>query len=121
MNKLLTITAIFEGVTGVTLILVPSVFVSVLLGVSLAEPSALLVARLAGTALLTLAMICWLHRNPSHSVGGIIKALLFYNIAASALLVYASTAGFTGPGIWPATLTHTVLGAWCFYALRPQR
>ncbi len=120
MNKLLTITAIFEGVTGATLILILSVFVSVLLGASLAEASALLVARLAGTALLTVAMICWLNRSAPHSVAGIIKSLLFYNIAASALLVYASMTGFSGYGIWPATLAHTALGAWCFYALRPQ-
>ncbi|MEQ1586024.1 MAG: hypothetical protein ABL895_09115 [Cyclobacteriaceae bacterium] len=122
MKTLLTITAIFEGITGLSLIIIPTIFVAVLLGIPPTESIGILVCRLTGIALLSLAIICWSYRKEME-VTGIIKALLFYNIAASALLVYASMTGFTGLGIWPATLIHAGMAVWCVKSIenRPAR
>jgi len=112
MKTLLTITAIFEGITGIALITIPASIVSILLGASITEPIGIIVGRLAGIALLSIAIACWLYRNHS-GVDGIIKAMLFYNIAASGLLMYAGVTGFSGLGIWPASILHLAFAVWC--------
>jgi len=112
MKKLLSVTAIFEAITGITLVTAPAFFILLLLGTSLTEPVGILVCRITGIALLSLAIICWSYRSEL-SAAGIIKTMLFYNIAASALLVYAGMIGFTGIGIWPVVLVHFVMAAWC--------
>jgi len=117
MKALLTITATFEGITALSLITIPMLFVSVLLGVPPTEPVGILVCRLTGIALLSLAIICWSYRTELDA-GGIIKAMLFYNIAASALLVYAWMTGFTGLGIWPATSIHAGMAVWCVKSIQ---
>ena len=44
----------------------------------------------------------------------IVAAMLFYNFAAAALLVYAGVRlGLQSPLIWPAIVAHIVLGLWC--------
>ena len=63
MKRLLTITAILEGITGLTLMIVPSLFVMILLGDKLVEPGGIMISRLAGVALLSLAIIYWFYRN----------------------------------------------------------
>lgn len=117
MKTLLTITAIFEGITGLTLMTTPVSFVLLLLGVPLTEPVGILVSRLTGIALLSLAIICWAYRRELDAAG-IIKAMLFYNIAASVLLLYAGMTGFTGLGIWPTSLIHIGLGGWCIKCIQ---
>jgi len=118
LKKLLTVTFIFEGATGLALLIVPNIVVSVLLATTLNESAGIFVSRLTGVALITLSIVCWLYRNSEHHGSGIIKAMLFYNIAAAALLVVASVNGLSGIGIWPAALLHTVLAAWCTKCLR---
>jgi len=105
MKKLLTITAIIEGITGLALLSVPSFFIMILLGDKLIESAGIMISRLAGVALLSLAIIYWFYRKVPDAKS-IVKAMLLYNIAASALLVYASIIGFSGAGLWPALLAH---------------
>jgi len=114
MKRLLTITAIFEGITGLALLSVPSLF---LLGEKLIEPAGIMISRLAGVALLSLAIINWFYRKVPDAKS-IVKAMLLYNIAASALLVYASLIGFSGAGLWPALLAHIGLAIWCVLTIK---
>ena len=79
MKSLLTITALIEGVTGLALAIMPSFVVSILLGTLLTDISAILIARLAGVALITIAIACWLSRSNTQSAV-IVKAILAYNI-----------------------------------------
>jgi hypothetical protein len=120
MKKLLTVTSIFEGVTGLALMTAPTLVVSLLLGAPLVEPAGIFVCRLTGASLLTLAMVCWLNKSELQA-SGLVKALLFYNVAAAFLLVYASLNGFPGLGIWPASLLHFGLAAWCIKYLQNKR
>ena len=119
MKTFLTLTALFEGITGLILLTIPSVFLSFLLGTALNEPGGIL-ARLTGVALLSISIACWSCRNEAHHASGIGKALLFYNIAAGSLLIYSFKAGFSGIGLWPAVIQHFVFGIWCIQLLKKQ-
>ena len=124
MKNLLTVTAGIEAATGLALLGLPSLVVSLLLGGSLDTPAALVVARVTGAALLSLGVACWLARNDekSRAAVGVVTAMLMYNVAAVAVLVYAGIGlGLSGIGLWPAVLLHAALAAWCIACLRNKR
>lgn len=117
MKSILTITALIEGVTGLALAIMPSLVVTILLGTSATDVSAILIARLAGAALITIAIACWLSRSNSQSAV-IVKAMLGYNVFSIVLLAYAVLGeGISGPGLWPAILLHVGLLIWCLSSL----
>jgi hypothetical protein len=70
------------------LLVSPTLVVAFLLGASLEAPAALVVARMAGAALLSLGCACWLARNdgPNRAVRGMVAAMLLYNSVAVAVL-----------------------------------
>ena len=118
MRSLLTITALVEGVTGLALAVVPSLIVSVLLGTSLTDAGAILIGRLAGAALITIAIACWLSRTDTRSLV-MVKVMLSYNVFSTTLLVYSALVErISGPGLWPAVLLHVGLLIWCVWSLR---
>jgi len=118
MKLLLTITALVEAATGLAMAIVPSMILSILLGISLTGPGAILIGRLAGAALVTIAIACWLSRNGSQS-SVMVKAMLAYNAFSTTLLVYAALVErISGPGLWPAVLLHVGLLVWCLSSLR---
>jgi hypothetical protein len=117
MKLLLTLTAVFEALTGIGLIVFPSMVISLLIGPLPDGAVVLTLARIAGAALISLAIACWLLRNNVTAMG-IVKAMLFYNLAATASLLYASIGDkLSGTGLWPAILLHAGLAVWCFIAL----
>ncbi|HMG04971.1 MAG TPA: hypothetical protein VK581_05885 [Chthoniobacterales bacterium] len=116
MKRLLAITAAIEAGTGLGLLVVPSVIAQVLLGGTLDSPAAATVARVAGAALLALGVVCWLARADG---GAVIVAMLFYNVAAVAILVHAAVGlALSGIGLWPAIGLHTALAGWCSAVLK---
>jgi hypothetical protein len=120
MKLLLSITAIVEGVAGLTLLLIPTVAASMLLGVPLDTPGGLVTARIAGAALIALAVACWQARNGERSSPstGVVEAMLLYNFAATVVLVYAGTRlELRSRLLWPAIVLHLGLGAWCLLTL----
>jgi len=116
MKKLLTITAIVEAGTGLGVLIAPSVLAQTLLGGPLEGPVVLTVARIGGAGLLALGIACWLSRNDGRPL---VMAMLFYNIAAVAILAYGALGlALSSSGLWPAIGLHTVLAGWCAVALR---
>ncbi|HTF17960.1 MAG TPA: hypothetical protein VK658_07800 [Chryseolinea sp.] len=117
MRSLLTVTALFEAATGLALAVAPSFVVSILLGSSLTGLPANLVGRLAGAALITIALACWLSRNSIQS-SIMVKAMVVYNVFSALLLVYAGLERTSGPGLWPAAVLHVGLLVWCLSSLK---
>jgi len=109
---------------GVTLLVSPTLVVSLLLGASLDAPAALVVARITGAALLSLGCAWWLARTdgPNRAVSGLVAAMLLYNCAAGAVLATAGVgARLVGVLMWPAVALHAVLAVWCIACLRSGR
>jgi hypothetical protein len=113
---LFTVTALVEVVAGLALLAVPSVAISLLLGVGHASPDALAIGRLGGAGLLAIGVACWIaHRDTgSPSQRGLVFGALVYNVGAVAVLAYAgSILAMAGALLWPAVVLHAGLTAWC--------
>jgi len=124
VKVLLIVTAAAETATGLALAGVPLLVISLLLGGSLDSPAALVLARMTGAALVSLGVACWLARNDTQSraARGLVAALLFYNAAIDALLVYASMGlSLSGVGLWPGVVLHAAMAVWCIACLRTGR
>ena len=122
MKYLLGLTAVFESATGLALLLAPALLASLLFGVGLDAPIGMIVARIAGAALLALGVACWLARDEGRrrSILGLIVALLLYNVAAAVVLIHAGIGlKLSGAALWPAVLAHVALALWCIACLRP--
>jgi multisubunit Na+/H+ antiporter MnhG subunit len=116
MKRLLVVSAVIEAGTGLGVLLAPSVLAQTLLGGPLEGPVALTVARVGGAGLLALGVACWLSRNEGRAL---VVAMLFYNVAAVAILTYAALGlALSGIGLWPAIGLHTALAGWCAAALK---
>jgi hypothetical protein len=98
------------------LLVAPSVVVELLLGAAPGTPAGITVSRVAGVALLALAVACWLAREDAagRAAKGRVAAMLFYKVAVVAILVLAWTnSGLFGIAFWPVVLAHRGLAAWC--------
>jgi hypothetical protein len=84
MYTLLVVTALLEGMTGLVLVVLPSPLATLLLGASLDAPAALTLARVAGMALIALALTCWLsrHDGQSRAARGLVAATALYHACA---------------------------------------
>ena len=94
-------TSVAEAATGLALLLAPSTVGQLLLGVELTGP-ATTVARVAGIALIALAVACW--------PGTPLLGMLIYSAAVAAYLGYLGLSGAaSGLLLWPAVVLHLIL------------
>jgi len=101
MKKVLVVAVIAEAVTGLALMVMPSLLGRLLLGEELAGV-AIPVARVAGIALIALGIACW--------PGPPLVGMLIYSAAVTVYLAYLGFAGgFAGAFLWPAVALHAVL------------
>ena len=118
-NSLLKVAAGVEVGTGIVLIASPSLFTRLLFGSGLASPGPGL-GRLAGFALLALAVACWPTRDAAE--GPALRAMLLFSALCAAYLVYRGIrGGATGPLLWPAAALHAVLALFLARAWRRGR
>ena len=110
MKKVLIFAAVGEAVTGLALLIVPSLVGQLLLGEELTGV-AIPVARVAGIALIALGIACW--------PGPPLVGMLTYSTIVTLYLAYLGFAdGPTGILLWPAVALHLVLSillgrSWC--------
>jgi hypothetical protein len=115
MKLLLILTALIEAATGLALLVVPVFVVRLLLGAEISG-AAIPLGRLAGAALFTLGVACWLASGDSKSraTRGLVIAMLMYNVGA---VVVLGAAGIQSPAVgialWPAIILHVVMAVWC--------
>jgi hypothetical protein len=106
--------------TGLLLLFVPAVPLALLLGVGEAAAEALLVARVAGVALLAIGVASWSARKgePSAAQLGLLVGILIYDGAAAAILANAGLGpGMVGIALWPAVIIHVTLAVWCLLCI----
>jgi hypothetical protein len=120
MKALLTTLAAIEFGAGLGMLAIPSFVGEVLLGSPFGTAIEPVIARVAGIALLALAVACWLLRNEggSRAAKGMVGAMLLYNGGGTGILLYAGPGlGLYGTGFWPAVLAHAVMAVWCLLSL----
>jgi hypothetical protein len=102
MKKVLTVAAVVEVATGVTLLIVPSLVGRLLLGAEFTGVS-IPVARVTGIALLALGVCCW----PGSTA---LCGMLTYGALVTVYLAYLGfVGGFAGILLWPAVVLHAIL------------
>jgi hypothetical protein len=115
MNRLLTLTALIELLTGLALIVVPTVVVRLLLGGEISG-AAIPLGRVAGVALLALGVACWLASYDENScvARGVASAMVLYNLGVVLVLGAAGIQSRPiGIALWPAVILHAAMGVWC--------
>jgi hypothetical protein len=120
IRALQTVTAAIEMGAGLALLSFPSATAILLVGAPLKAPAALVVARVAGTALLTLGLACWLAREDTNSPSakGLVAAMLFYNLGVALILCSARIQlHLIGIALWPAVVLHASMTIWCIISL----
>jgi hypothetical protein len=103
MKKVLILTALAEGMTGLALLLVPSFVGWLLFGESLTGVG-ILAGRVAGIALIALSVACW----PGPPAVGM---LIYSAVVALYFASLGFAGGMTGILLWPAAVLHLVLTA----------
>lgn len=105
MKKLLALAAAGEGITGLALLVVPSIVVRLLLGAELSGVT-VPVARVAGLALVSLSVACY----PGEAASGRFWGMVTYSLLAALYLVYLGLGGeWVGSLLWPAAAIHAAL------------
>jgi hypothetical protein len=101
MKNALTFAAVGEAATGLALLIAPSLVVHLLLGEQLTDVT-IPVARVAGIAVIALAIACW--------PGPPLVGMLIYSALITLYFAFLFfVGGLTGVLLWPAAALHLVL------------
>lgn len=106
MRNVLIAAALTEVLTGLILIVYPSIVIQLLFGSRIAGVG-VLISRLAGIALIALAMACWPDGNMLRGFVG----MLTYGLFAMLFLIYVGASGVAGILLWPAVAVHATISA----------
>ena len=114
-KKLLALAALGEAALGLALLVDPPIVVKLLLGVGDLAGVGLVIARVAGIALIGLGLSCW----PG---GTAFAGMLAYGVVLTLYLAGLGLGGeFVGVLLWPAVVLHAVLTALLFMAWFQRR
>jgi hypothetical protein len=119
-RTVLGMAAAIEVVTGLVMILFPHVLISLLLGAD-ATGLNIVIGRVAGIALLSLGLGCWMGRQEEYG-GWAPCAMLTYNLLVTIYLAFVGlSTEFVGVLLWPAAAIHAALTALLTYPLIETR
>ena len=113
MKNLLAIAAAGEAVTGLILLVSPSIVVQLLFGAEIAGAGTVM-SRIAGISLIALGMACWPRsergRPDKESTRAASSAMLSYSLLATLYLGYVGAVReWVGILLWPAVGVHAVV------------
>ena len=113
--------AIVEILTGLALLVAPSLVVGLLLGDGV-NPIGIAVARILGIGLLSVGVAGWESAGQDSRLAPQ-AGLCIYNIGAAVVLVIiATTGGINGILLWPVAVLHAAIGAMMLWViLAPSR
>jgi len=123
MKLLLKLTALIEAATGLGLVAVPAIVVRLLLGGELLG-AGIPLGRVAGVALLSLGIACWLVHYDAQGCAaqGLVSAMALYNVGAALILgAVGLQSQPVGIALWPAVILHVVMAIWCITCLLRKR
>jgi hypothetical protein len=115
---LLYVAAAAEAATGLTLLIYPQAIIRWLFGAAVAG-AGIAVGRVAGVALISFALGCWMGRHEANGGTSALAAMLTYNLLVTIYLTSLGIGGeLVGILLWPAIALHAVLtvllGYTCF-------
>jgi hypothetical protein len=119
-KSFLIVTAAVEVGAGLVLASWPAVLAWMLFGSPLSTPLEDIIGRIAGVALFSLGVACWLARRDEHSPAakGLIVSMLVYNTSVVGMLSYAGMVWrLFGVAFWPGVVLHLALATWCIVCL----
>lgn len=123
VKNLLRVTALAEGSMALAFLLLPSMPSQLLFGQTATTALAAILGHFVGAVLISLSLACWWAAGDASSkaASGVIKAVLFYDVVATVILVYAWFGlGAAGILLWVGVAVHVVLGLWCVIAIREK-
>lgn len=111
------VSTLVEFPIGILLLIFPSLTTHLLLGVETSSIFENTIARLAGVAIISLSIACWLSRISTKidSQRPVIAGMLFYNLAATILLIYYWIAAVSTAFLIIAIVVHLLLLVACLY------
>ena len=119
-RSVLGVAAAIEALTGLVLVLFPHALIRLLFDAD-ASGIAIVIGRVAGIALISLGLGCWMGRQEA-SRGWALSAMLTYNALVS---IYLTLVGFgtefVGMLLWPAAALHAALTVLLAYSLIQTR
>jgi hypothetical protein len=122
-QTLLVFTAVLEILTGLGLLLAPALLSQVLLGAEINDPVVVTIARVGGSAIIAIGIMCWLARKDKQGAGlkALTSGLLVYNVSVFVTLAYSAFSYKTTPALIAALIVHLVLAIFCISALQKFR
>jgi len=103
------VTAFLQGVTGLALMMAPGLVVRLFAGQRRLRRAGA-IGRLAGVALIALALACWPASDGQRSTAPPLRAMLIYNLVITIFLGFLGIAGHAhGRLLWPAVTIHAVV------------
>ena len=119
-KSFLLVTAIIEILTGLVLLILPNLPLSLLLGIGQPTPEVSVLARWIGAALLAIGVTCSMTQSDVGGIWrrGVVVGALVYDVAAAMLFIYTAVfLSLSGPALWPAAILHIALTVWAVLCL----
>jgi hypothetical protein len=105
LHRLLTVSVFIEAASGLALVVLPGAACWLVFG-SASDGAGQAMGRLAGVALVALAVSCW----PAEGARWPQRGMLAYNALAAILLLSIGSAGQpAGWLLWPAAILHAIM------------
>jgi len=122
-QTLLVFTAVLEILTGIGLLLAPALLSQILLGAEINDPVDFTIARVGGSAIIAIGIMCWQARKDQVGTGlkALTSGLLVYNAAVFVTLAYSAYSYKITPALIAALIVHFVLAIFCISTLQKFR